>query len=377
MDDITEGIRRIRRIGTQAERIAANPILELGEIAGEIDTGVLYVGDGVTHVNDLPGTATGTSASAVLIKGSDTYANITAIVSPTDGDLWIQTDDAGGGLAGDGLLWDGSAWVNIGQIRGPAGAQGDPGPTGLSAYEEAVVGGFIGTESEWLESLVGADGAPGAGIPIGGDVGSIPTKASETDYDLAWSTPDEVVDPIVGEHAASGHIGLADADFGGFGAKNVKQVVSTSLTIPYAAAVAIDVAGGPAAQSIILTGDTTVTVSGGEVDTYSAVVFEVVQDETGGHAVTWAGVSEWHNGVSTIDPTADSHSFITFLAFGSRVVGVTGFDLSPYLLAEANGATLTDLGGVTNRVSTVLSSGAARTLNMGLFTTFDVTMSAD
>ena len=35
------------------------------------------------------------------------------------------------------------------------------GVDGASAYEVAVNEGFVGTEAEWLASLVGADGAAG------------------------------------------------------------------------------------------------------------------------------------------------------------------------------------------------------------------------
>lgn len=45
---------------------------------------------------------------------------------------------------------------------GPRGAQGELGPTGLSAYEVALLEGFVGTEAAWLASLQGADGTPGA-----------------------------------------------------------------------------------------------------------------------------------------------------------------------------------------------------------------------
>ena len=46
---------------------------------------------------------------------------------------------------------------------GPAGADGAPGADGDSAYEVAVANGFVGTEEEWLESLVGEQGPPGSG----------------------------------------------------------------------------------------------------------------------------------------------------------------------------------------------------------------------
>lgn len=69
----------------------------------------------------------GAAGSGVTIQGTDTWANISAIASPTAGQMWIlSADDAtapgtGGGHAGDGLVWSGSAWTNVGPIRGPQG----------------------------------------------------------------------------------------------------------------------------------------------------------------------------------------------------------------------------------------------------------------
>ena len=60
-----------------------------------------------------------------------------------------QIHAAGGGVAGEGT-------------PGPQGPQGEPGVDGRSAYELAVVGGFIGTEAEWLDSLRGAAGLDGS-----------------------------------------------------------------------------------------------------------------------------------------------------------------------------------------------------------------------
>lgn len=43
-------------------------------------------------------------------------------------------------------------------ITGETGATGAIGATGLSAYDVAVENGFIGTETQWLEGIVGATG---------------------------------------------------------------------------------------------------------------------------------------------------------------------------------------------------------------------------
>ena len=56
---------------------------------------------------------------------------------------------------------------------GPQGATGPQGPTGaqggngFSAYQVAVIEGFVGTEAEWLASLVGETGSTGPAGPQG------------------------------------------------------------------------------------------------------------------------------------------------------------------------------------------------------------------
>lgn len=63
--------------------------------------------------------------------------------------------------------------INSNGIAGPKGDPGPPGPQGepgepgadgqpgKSAYEVAVENGFVGSESEWLESIKGEKGDPG------------------------------------------------------------------------------------------------------------------------------------------------------------------------------------------------------------------------
>lgn len=52
--------------------------------------------------------------------------------------------------------------ANLGtEYYGRQGERGEKGEDGKSAYEIAVENGFVGTESEWLDSLHGEDGADG------------------------------------------------------------------------------------------------------------------------------------------------------------------------------------------------------------------------
>jgi hypothetical protein len=79
--------------------------------------------------------------------------------------------------------------------------QGPQGPQGFSAYQIAVFEGFVGTEEEWLESLVGPQGPEGPqgeigpqgpigltgpGVPVGGTAGQILTKIDSTNYNTFW-----------------------------------------------------------------------------------------------------------------------------------------------------------------------------------------------
>lgn len=70
-------------------------------------------------------------------------------ITPKDGTLQFT-------LANNFEYWKNGQWNSL---------QGDDGANGLSAYEIAVENGFVGTELEWLDSLHGTDGEPGADAP--------------------------------------------------------------------------------------------------------------------------------------------------------------------------------------------------------------------
>ena len=79
---------------------------------------------------DGPTGPQGPAGTGVTIRGSGTYAAITALPSPAVGDMWLLTDTTVNGNPGDGLTWTGSVWLNVGPIRGPEGPQGPTGNTG-------------------------------------------------------------------------------------------------------------------------------------------------------------------------------------------------------------------------------------------------------
>lgn len=110
---------KLRR-DTAAEWISENPRLAAGEPGVELDTGKFKIGDGVRSWTDLP----------YFLDQQDFTPIIQAMI--------------------DAAVIDGV-----------------PGPEGDSAYEVAVDNGFVGTESQWLASLVGPKGDTGDQGPQG------------------------------------------------------------------------------------------------------------------------------------------------------------------------------------------------------------------
>lgn len=118
----------------------------------------------------------GDAGSGVTIQGSDTWAHIGALGSPAVGDMWIlsaadpaapsPSGGSSGGSAGDGLVWSGSAWTNVGPIRGPQGPQGEQGEQGIQGIQ-----GIQGAKGD-----TGNTGSDGTAATIA--VGTVATGAA-------------------------------------------------------------------------------------------------------------------------------------------------------------------------------------------------------
>lgn len=98
----------------------------------------------------------GKDGTGVSIKGTATTWPPSA--TPAAGDMYILGDPVpagapGGSKVGDGVVWTGSAWNNVGSIQGPKGDKGDAGP----AYQVVISGtlnGLPGTQASVVDESV-------------------------------------------------------------------------------------------------------------------------------------------------------------------------------------------------------------------------------
>lgn len=142
---------------------------------GTTDTYTITMTDGSTAVFTVYNGADGTSFT--VLGRYDTLDELTSD-HPTggEGEAWA----VGSAEDNDIYLWnvDTQTWDNIGTLQGPAGADG---ADGKSAYQQAVDGGYTGTEAEFNAILSSGPWLPTSGGEI------IPIKNS---YIRFFSDPD-------------------------------------------------------------------------------------------------------------------------------------------------------------------------------------------
>lgn len=96
---------------------------------------------------------------------------------------------------------------------GPAGSPGPAGANGLSAYEMALANGFVGTEADWLASLVGPQGDNGANGADGVDgADGLDGASGQSAYELAVAngfvgTEVEWLASLIGQQGDAGPMG--------------------------------------------------------------------------------------------------------------------------------------------------------------------------
>jgi hypothetical protein len=116
---------------------------------------------------------TGPAGNGVVIQGTISGASTPLPSGAAPGDLWIigtqppaAAPNGPGGLPakpGDGIIWTGMSWNNVGPIRGPEGPQGVPGTAGLAG----AAGAPGPTGPTGATGAAGTPGAPGSPGPMG------------------------------------------------------------------------------------------------------------------------------------------------------------------------------------------------------------------
>ena len=164
-----------------SKRIAESAVSGVAGMSVSGQTLDIELNDGTHLQMNFP-----TPADGVSITDVDVDANKHLICTMSDG----TTIDAG----------------IVPTVKGDTGEPGADGTDGKSAYEIAVDEGYIGTESEWLESLKGADGADGVSPQI-----DVKTSTSEQ-YVLTITTAEGSFDTpnLKGSGGASALSDLTD-----------------------------------------------------------------------------------------------------------------------------------------------------------------------
>jgi len=201
-------------------------------------------------------------------------------------------------------------------LPGPAGANGTNGEDGASAYEVAVANGFVGTEAEWLASLIGPQGEPGSG---GGAVDSVNGSTGVVVLDAA----DVGADPTGAAAAAqSAAVSAAATD------ADARVAAHTSASDPH---------GDRAAASAALTAhesDTTAVHGIADTSALETATGAQAKADAAQSAATTAAATDATSKVTAhtgaVDPHGDrawaDSKFATITALGTTNAAVTDLD---------------------------------------------------
>lgn len=244
-----------------------------------------------------------------------------------------------------------SQWLD--SLRGPQGIQGETGNTGAagqSAYALAVALGFVGTEAQWIASLkgvkgdIGDDGPPGETGPAGPAGPAGPTGLQGAQGDSAYQIA--VNAGFVGTQAEWLSSLIGESGITGWDLSN--QVVSCAypLNLTEADAISAGYAGIPAMSANFTLATYAIKAGRPTTENYVALsgIMSASPVDDGNRVIEWALTSEALSGgagatalkvrVGLIDKTTPAN-----------VVGVLEFDLKDDGVITAT--LITDLGAST------------------------------
>lgn len=128
-----------------------------------------FSANNITYSNTaLPNVKNVKAALDELVPKSHTHDNKDTLDKLSDSNGKLQYNGSDVGLKGDkgdtgaAFTYSDFTTEQLAALKGDAGAPGESGADGKSAYQIAIDNGFVGSQSEWLASLKGATGASGA-----------------------------------------------------------------------------------------------------------------------------------------------------------------------------------------------------------------------
>ena len=171
---------QIRR-GLAAQWTAANPILEEGELAVELDTAKLKIGNGILHWNDItysPGTQGDIGATGPQgIQGATGVAGI-------DGATGVAGINGATGATGPQGLTGATGVAGINGATGVAGIDGATGVAGINGATGATgpqgIQGATGTGAIGPQGATGIQGATGLIGATGGLINQLQTDWAQS-----------------------------------------------------------------------------------------------------------------------------------------------------------------------------------------------------
>jgi collagen type VII alpha len=260
---------------------------------------------------------TGSTGAGVRLLGT-VPSTINLPGSPSIGDIWIVTNQNGSGYS-----WNGTDWINIGQIQGPIGAtglQGSTGATGIGATGATGVGLIGATGPIGATGFPGLVGATGAGIRLLGTVpstinlpgspsiGDIWIVTNQAGDGYSWNGIDWInIGQIKGQNGATGLTGAT----GPAGATGLQGIPGTAAAVGATGLTgATGVSGNNGATGA--TGSIGATGSTGNsgLNGYTNAFFEYNADTTKTSGFPTSGTLYWNN-VTQTSSTQISVSHIT------------------------------------------------------------------